>query len=50
MVLAKFPLNVRHLPSLQNRETVFSSLLARAPLGIAVQAFLFRRWRPAGGT
>jgi hypothetical protein len=50
MVLAELSLNVRHLPSRQNRETVLSSLLARAPLGMAARAFLLGRWRPATGT
>ena len=50
MMLAELSLNVRHLPSLQNRETVLSNLLARAPLGIAAQGFPLGRWRPAAGT
>jgi hypothetical protein len=50
MMLAELSLNVRHLTSLQNRETVLSTLLARAAQRLAVQAFLLGRWRSAGGT
>jgi hypothetical protein len=48
MVLAELSLNIRHLPSLQNRETVLSNLLARASHSLAAQAFLLGRGATAG--
>jgi hypothetical protein len=50
MVLAEFPLDVRHRTSLQNRDTVLGTLFAGAALGIAAQAFLLGRRRSAAGT